>query len=377
MKKLFGFLTVILVVIMTIGGCMRNDDEPVMPVRPIARLYVSIGNYQTNTSEDPIDNVLLIDPADTTDMEVVLSHNSGALLGGAGIYFDPFQSGLFQAGYGGSDTTIRVMTVGPLGILSNTGEIQYRGLNAMRGLTYHQPSKYLYVANNATVDGRTTIYGYNLPYNKRGYTRPHRVLRLESSMRPWGMVLWKDSLLVSNAGANGGVSLYGDLSKVDSLAPDFKALSTVRIEGATAIRGIAFVDSLDVLVAADYGSVNESGQRVADGRIYIIEGIKAKLVTGSSTTVTPTRTIQGSLTGLTGPMDVAIDPRPRRKDDERTIFVADYDSQSDGLPGRILRFKLSDKGNVAPDEVTSLDTLNNARRPFGLFLDVRGIPGSE
>jgi len=195
-------------------------------------------------------------------------------------------------------------------------------------------------------------------------------------MRPWGMVLWKDSLLVSNAGANGGVSLYGDLSKVDSLAPDFKALSTVRIEGATAIRGIAFVDSLDVLVAADYGT-GTSRDPVADGRIYIIEGIKAKLVTGSSSTVTPTRTIQGSLTGLTGPMDVAIDPRPRQKDGERTIFVADYDSQSDGLPGRILRFKLSDKGNVAPDAVTSLDTLNNARRPFGLFLDVRGIPGSE
>lgn len=358
---------------MTLGSCMRNDDEPAMPVRPISRLYISVGNYQTNASEDPIDNVLLIDPADTTEMDVVLSHNSEALRGGAGIYFDPFQSAIFQAGYGTSDTTIRIMTVGTLGILQNSGQIQYSGLNAMRGLTYHYRSKILYVANSATVGGRTTIYGYYLPYNRRGYTLPDRVLRLDPTMRPWGMVLWGDSLLVSNAGANGGVALYGGLSKVDSLVTDFQALSTVRIEGATALRGIAFVDSLDILVAADYGT-GASDNPVADGRIYIIEGIKAKLAPGSTTTVTPTHTIRGALTGLTGPMDVAIDPRPGR----RTIFVADYDAQvSGGQRGRILRFQLSDDGNVAPEASLSLDTLGNARRPFGIFLDVRGVPDSQ
>ncbi len=374
MKKLFGFLLVTGIVAMTLGSCMRNDDEPDMAVRPIARLYVSIGNFQTNASEDPIDNVLLIDPADTTDMDVVLSHNSGVLWGGAAIHFDPFLSAVFQAGYGNEDTTLRVMTVGTLGILRNSGEIQYSGLNAMRGLTYHNPSKMLYITNSSTVDGRTSIYGYNQPLNRRGYTRPHRVLRLDPTMRPWGIVLWGDSLLVANASAtNGGVSLYGGLSKIDSLAPDFQALSTVSIEGATAIRGIAFVDSLDVLVAADYGSGN-SLDPVMDGRIYIIEGIKAKLTPGSFTTVTPTHTIQGALTGLTGPMDVAIDPRQGR----RTIFVADYDTQvSGGQRGRILRFRLSDDGNVAPEASISLDTLGNARRPFGIFLDVRGNPNSQ
>src|SRR5690606_38321471 len=70
MKKLVGFLLVTFIVAMTLGGCMRNDDEPVMPVRPIARLYISVGNYQTNASEDPIDNVLLIDPADTAETEM-------------------------------------------------------------------------------------------------------------------------------------------------------------------------------------------------------------------------------------------------------------------------------------------------------------------
>ncbi|PPL01259.1 hypothetical protein [Parapedobacter indicus] len=375
MKKLFGFFLVADIVAITLGSCVRNDDEPVMPVRPISRLYISVGNYQTNASEDPIDNVLLIDPADTleAEMDVVLSHNSEALRGGAGIYFDPFQSAIFQAGYGTADTTIRVMSVGALGILSNSGQIQYSGLNAMRGLTYHYPSKMLYVANNATVGGRTTIYGYHLPYNRRGYTLPDRVLRLDPTMRPWGMVLWGDSLLVSNSGTSGSVSLYGGLSKVDSLVADFQALSTIRIEGAAALRGIAFVDSLDILVAADYGT-GSSDNPVADGRIYIIDGIKAKLKEGSFTTVAPTRTIQGALTGLTGPMDVAIDPRQGR----RTIFVADYDAQvSGGQPGRILRFRLADDGNVAPEASVSLDTLGNARRPFGIYLDVRGVPNSQ
>jgi len=376
MKKLFGFLLVTGAVAMTLGSCMRNDDEPDTPLRPVARLYISIGNFQTNTSEDPIDNVLLIDPADTSDMGVTLSHDSEALQGGAGIYFDPFESAVFQAGYGagrGRDTTIRIMNVGTFGILSNNTTIQFRGLNAMRGIVFHQPSEYLYVANSSTEDG-PTIYGYHQPKNRRGYTRPHRVLRLASSMRPWGMVLWGNNLLVSNsANANGGISLYGGLSEVDSLATDFQALSTVRIEGATSIRGFAFVDSLDVLVAADYGT-GTSGDAVMDGRIYIVEGIKAKLAPGSFTTVTPTRTIQGASTGLSGPMDVAIDPRQGR----RTIFVADYDAQvSGGQQGRILRFRLSDDGNVAPEASVSLDTLGNARQPFGLFLDVRGVPDSQ
>ena len=376
MKKLVGFLFAIGIGIFIFGSCVRNDDEPEMAMRPIARLYISIGNYQTNTSEDAIDNVLLIDPADTTQMDVVLSHHSGALEGGTGIFFDPYQTGLFQAGYGTDDTTIRVMKVGPLGMIQNSGQIQYRGLNAMRGLVYNYRKgiETLYVTNNsATVEERRTIYGYRLPYNQRGYTLPHKVFRLDPSMRPWGVVLWNDSLLVSNASStNGGVSLYGGLSQVDSLAPDFQAMATVRIAGATAIRGIAFVDSLDLLVAADYGT-GDPRNPVSDGRIYIIEGIKEKLSEGGTTTVTPTRTIQGPLTGLTGPMDVAIDPRRRLKDGKRTIFVADYDYEN---KGRIARFLLSDNGNVAPESAVSLDTLGTPRKPFGLFLDVRGVPGS-
>lgn len=356
MKKSLGFPLVALGALLAVAGCMRNDDEPVYPTRPIARLYVSIEDYQSDASKDDINNVVLIDPADTSEMYVALDHDSEAV-GGAGIHFNPFAGRLFQAGY--SDTTIRIMTVGNLGTLGNTGRIGNGLLKQMRGIAYHQPTQLLYVASNSTP---TTIYGFYQPMNRNGFTRPDRVLRLSPEMRPWAVVLWNDSLLVSNSGDNGGVSLYGNLSQIDSLAPDFQALSTIRIEGAAAIRGIAFVDSLDLLVAADYGTV-ASGTRSANGKVYIIEGIKSHLANPSAT-VSPTRTISGALTGLTGPVDVAIDPRGGAS--RRTIFVADRDERT------ISRFPLSANGNVAPEGTVTLDVPENNRRPFGIYLDVRG-----
>lgn len=359
MKKSF-FPWVVLGALLAIGGCIRNDDEPEYPKRPIARLYVSIENYQTDASKDDIDNVLLIDPADTSEMYVALGHDSD-VLGGAGIHFSPLDSRLFQAAY--NDTTIRVMTVGELGTLGNTGSFGNRLLTQMRGIVYHNPTKILYVASNTENNASTILYGFYQPMNRAGFTKPNRTLRLGADMRPWDVQLWNDSLLVSNAGANGGVSLYGNLSTLDTLPVNLPALSTVRIEGATAIRGIAFVDSLDVLVVADYGT-GSLNNPVADGRIYIIEGIKAHLST-TSATVSPTRTISGALTGLTGPVDVAVDPRGEAS--RRTIFVADRDER------KISRFRLSDKGNVAPEVTIDLDTLNNNRYPFGMYLDVRGL----
>lgn len=357
MKKTFGFPVWAMGVLLACSGCMRNDDEPDYPRRPIARLYVSIESFQTDESQDAIDNVVLIDPADTTELYIALNFNSRAQ-GGAGIHFNPFAGRVFQGGYG--DTTIRVMTVGALGTLGNSGAFGHRELNAMRGLAYHANSRMLYVANNATP---TSIYAFYQPMNRNGFTRPTKVFRLGAAMRPWGLALWNDSLLVSNAGTGGGISLYAGLSQPDSVVADFQPQATVRIDGATAIRGFAFVDSLDLLVVADYGTGTPT-EPVADGRVYIIEGIKAQLASGSAT-VRPTRIISGAQTGLVGPVDVAVDPRGEAG--RRTIFVADRDQ------GRISRFRLSDNGNVAPETAISLGMVGNiVRRPFGIYLDVRG-----
>ncbi|WP_257666248.1 hypothetical protein [Parapedobacter tibetensis] len=352
MKKSPSFLVVALGMLLAVGGCIRNDDEPILPTRPIARLYVSIENY--NDVTDPlagaVRNVVIIDPADSTVFDS-LRFDSGAM-GGSGIHFNPLAGRVFQAGR--LDTTIRLMTVSNLGVLATSGNIGNSVLERMRGLVFHQPSQMLYVASNTTTN---RIFGFYQPMNRRGFTIPDKDLQLETSMRPWGLVMWGDNLLVSNAGVNGGVSLYENLSQADSVVTNFTAISTIRIEGATSIRGIAFIDSLDILVAADYGTQEGTD----DGRVYIIEGIKSYLAQPSPTVV-PTRTISGSATGIFKPVDVAIDPRENKK----TIYVAD---RKNGNNGTVSKFNLSDNGNVAPQHapITFQD-----RVPFGIFLDARG-----
>lgn len=347
MKKSIGFLLVMLPVLAIFGGCMRNDDEPVLPQRPISRLYVSFENYQPDETLEPFKNLSIIDPADTTEMEVSIDYDA-SVKGGRGVHFNPFAGRVFQAS--AQDTIIRIMTVSDLGIPQGSGNIGFRELTAMRGLWYHNTSQYLYVVNNVNP---TSIYAFFQPLNRNGYARPSKVFRL-GDMRPWGLAMWKDSLLVARTGLNGGVSMYGNLSKTDSLEENFSPLSTLTVEGSTSIRGIAFSEELDLLVLADYGA---SG---TDGGIYVIENAKA-LLSEPSATVTPTRVLRGTRTGLISPVDVAIDPR----EGKQSIYVADA-----GGNGAVLRFNLDDSGNVAPNAV--VDGFSQNRTPAGLFLDARG-----
>ncbi|MGK6351897.1 hypothetical protein [Parapedobacter sp. DT-150] len=347
MKKSFG-LFVMVGLLLAFGGCMRSDDEPVIPTRPISRLYVSFESYNAGQVGDPIANIAVIDRADTSAAEIDTSYNydSGAI-GGQGIHFNPFAGLVFQAGKG--DTTIHALTVGTLGQLGSAATIGNGMLTQMRGLAYHPSSNMLYVANNVSP---TRIFGFLRPQNSNGYEVPDKDLRLGSAVRPWGVMLWNDSLLVSNSGTDGGVLLYGDVTQTDSLEADFQPISTVRIAGASSIRGFAFVDSLDVMVLADFGTEGSLG------KVYIVEGIKEYLKQ-PNVTVTPTRVITGMSTGLTGPIDVAIDPRATK----RTIYVADQSART------VSRFKLSDEGNIAPEATIFFDN----RVPFSISLDARGV----
>lgn len=352
MKKSFGLLAIVAVALLMAAGCMRNDDEPLEPTRPISRLYVSFQDTTQGDTTLPVQNVGLIDPADSTFDGIDFNHSSGAL-GGAGIFFSPGIGRAFQAGR--YDTTVRVMQVTALGQLGNTGRLGNRLLTGMRGLTYYVPAEMLYVTNIGTPS--SYIYGFYRPMNQNGYTAPSRRFRLDQGIIPWSVITWnEDSLLVSNSASAGGVILYGGISEADSAELRLSALSNIRIVGASSIRGIAFVDSLDVLVAADYGDPQEN----VGGKVYIIEGIKAHLAQ-SSASVTPTRVISGPLTGLSGPVDVAIDPREGRM----TVYVADQ------IARRVSRFKLSDVGNVEPEASVTFDSPR--RTPFAIYLDARGV----
>lgn len=347
MKKSIGFLLMVFGVLTVFGGCVRNDDEPVLPQRPISRLYVSFENYQDDETLEPYENLGVIDPADTTEMEVTIDYDS-EVMGGTGVHFNPFAGSIFQGS--AQDTTIRMMTVTDLGIPKTSGRIGFHELTAIRGLWYHNQSQMLYVVNNANP---TSIYAFHQPLNRNGYAKPTKVLRL-GTIRPWGMAMWGDSLLLARTGQNGGVSMYGKLSQTDSLETDFAPLSTLTVDGATSVRGVAFSEELDLLVLADYGTSS------VDGSVYVIENAKA-LLSDPAATVTPTRVIKGTRTGLISPIDVAIDPR----NGKQSIYVADA-----GGNGAVFRFNLSDNGNVAPNAF--IDGFTENRIPAGLFLDARG-----
>jgi len=352
MKKSIGLLILMSGMLTIFGGCLRNDDEPLLPQRPISRLYVSFENYEEDETQEPYRNLAVIDPADTTGMKVTIDYDS-EVMGGAGVHFNPFAGIIFQGSAG--DTTIRMMTVTDLGIPKNDGFIGFNELTAVRGLWYQNSSQMLYVVNNATP---TAVYGYHQPMNRNGYARPNKVYRL-GSMRPWGLAMWGDSLLVGRTGQNGGISLYGGLSDTDSLEANFAPRSTLTIEGSTSIRGIAFSEELDLLVAADYGNAN------VDGCIFIIENATA-LLSEPESTVRPTHVLRGTRTGLISPIDVAIDPR----EGKRYLYVADA-----GGNGKIARFNLDDNGNVTPNAVVEGFARN--RIPAGIFLDARGRTNSD
>ena len=347
MKKSIGFLLMTFCVLLIFGGCLRNDDEPVIPQRPISRLYISFSDYQADETLEPYENLGVIDPADTTEMKVVTNYDS-KVMGGTGVYFNPYGGNIFQGSAG--DTTIQMMTVTDLGVPKTSGRIGFNELTAIRGLGYNHQNQTLYVVNNATP---TSIYAFVQPMNRNGYARPNKVFQL-GAVRPWGLAMWGDSLLVTRTGENGGVSLYGNLSQTDSLAQNFAPLSTLTVTGSTSIRGVAFSEELDLLVLADYGAPG------TDGAIYVVEQAKA-LLAESTATVTPARIIKGVRTGLISPVDVAIDPRAGKQ----SIYVADA-----GGNGAVLRFSLDASGNVAPNAV--IDGFANDRTPAGIFLDARG-----
>src|SRR5690606_11820423 len=137
---------------------------------------------------------------------------------------------------------------------------------------------------------------------------------------------------------NVSTQLTGD----SDLVPD----AVLTISGANAIRGVAYSSRLDVLVLSDYDQA----------RIYIIEEASQYFAQASST-VTPSRVITGSSTGSMGPVDVSLDDR----EGAGNLYVADQRAKS------VLRFKISDQGNVQPQSVVSFPL-----SPEAVYIDARG-----
>lgn len=339
MKKSGIFFLLIVFSICFFTACERNDDEPTLPKAEISRLYVSFFDVQTDDLEDPYNNIAVFDPADAEQFLKPFEYNSG-VLEGAGIYFNPFAGKVFQGSL--RDRSIKSFSVNTQGAVGTGSAFRDSTLLYQRDLVYDHSSKNLYVSDNLS----QSIYVYSQALNRNGNILPNKKFKLTG--QPWGLYLQGDttsgdSLFIAIAGASAEVQLLENLTKIDS--GDVTASKRIKIAGATDLRGITYSNRLNTLFLTDFGS----------GKIYIIENAREAFNTQG--TIVPTRTIGGGQTQLQTPIDISVDDR----EDRLWVYVIDRESK------KLLRFSVSDNGNVAPNSVYDQFALT----PVAIYIDAR------
>lgn len=329
----------LMVVVLSLTSCMRNDDEPLTPVKPISRLYVSLFDYQSDETADPYLNLFVVDPS--TDESLNGRYFDSGVREGGGVFFSPEIGRVFQASI--QENMVVLLGVTNVGIPERSGQLSNPDLTAIRGLHYDVGTKNLYVANNWTPSG---LYVFDNPLNRLGEVEPLRYFPLGES-RPWGISMWDDNLLIVRTANGGGVNFYSGVSEYITGTEDLSPVAELSIKDAVSLRGITYSKALDLMLVTDFGK----------GSVLIFENASA-LFDAGATEVTPSRIISGGNTGLMGPIDVAIDDR----DGAHLIYVADKTAKA------VLMFNLTDEGDVAPKGRRSFNIA-----PESLFLDARGV----
>ena len=337
MKNSGLYFIVILLVLSSIVSCKRNDDEPLLPPTRISRLYVSFLEVQPDDLAEPYDNIAVFDPADSLDFSKPLLFNS-TVKQGAGIHFNPFAKRVFQGSL--NDFSIKTFSVSLIGVLGSSTSFIDSTLTSQAGLAYDPASTNLYVSNNLT----NSIHAYERGASKNGVLRYGPNKRYILPGQPRGLVLDNDSIMVVLRSSSNTfeVGLLENPSKIDSGAVNsYKKLT---VSDASDLRGIAYSSKLDLLVISDVGN----------GSVYFVENARESF--SQNKTITANQVLQGSLTQIRQPIDVAIDDR----EDKLLLYVADRDKKT------IMRFKLTDRGNVAPQATYKTDLT-----PVSIFLDAR------
>lgn len=349
-------------------GCSRNDDEPARERKAISRLYVSTSDYAENSAGADLFNVWAVDSvtADKLPAPSDFYRFTSAAKGGNMIHYSPFSGGvLFQGSMNpraNLDTAVHVMSISKTGVISNGSSIRNRIYDKVRGLYYtvvndgKLSEDYLLYANASDTTNGLDVPNYNLfaidrPRNKGSFTRPRYKMKLTDN--PWGVLGVDNDLLISKADVNGGVRVFKNfiprlLANGDTTmaAPDNYLLT---VAGASNIRGLAYSKASDILLLTDFTQNGTSA-----GRILIFEKFSQYQ---AEQTITPTRIVEGALTRLIEPLDVAVDTREGGK----YFFVADP------VARRVFRFLITDEGNVAPNGELSFSD----RPPRSLSLDSR------
>jgi len=339
MEKPRLFILLIFFSLGLFAACERNDDEPILPKTPISRLYVSFSNVPADDLAEPFNNIAVFDPAHAESFSDPFAYNS-EVVEGAGIYFDPFAGKVFQGSL--RNQSIKSFSVNSQGAVGTGTTFRDSTLLSQRDLAYESSSKNLYVSDNLS----ESIYVYFQALNRNGAILPNKKFKLTG--QPWGLHLQGDtikgdSLFIAMAGASAEVQLLENLTKIDS--GNVNASKRIKIAGASDLRGITYSSRLNMLLLTDFGSA----------KIYIIENAREAFNTQG--TINPTRTIEGAQTQLQTPIDVSIDDR----EDKLLIYIADRDSR------KILRFKSTDNGDVAPEAFYEFPIL----KPVSIHIDAR------
>lgn len=375
MKDIVKFLIVVFSVLM-VASCERDDDEPIAPTRPISRLYISTSDYQINTDLIPYRNIFVVDPADEDDFSSISTDHPSGSRGGAGILFSPELQRVLQASVNRPtpderDTSIQIIEInadnGQVGG-NRSGRVVSDLLTNIKGMAYHSDTDYLFLVNASTTP---FLYGYQRPRARNNPALPDAMVSL-TGIQPHAMLIRdldlsdankRNITYITTVEENGKILGYNELPNnllnrlTDTLRTDISPNFTLTVAGAANLLGMSYSPALDLLVMTDYDSNNQ-------GRILFFDDFSSYT---SNASLTPSRIISGSSTLLKNPVDIEIDGREHAK----YIYVADRTERS------VLRFLITDQGNVAPDGNMKITTGSLTHTPVGISLDARGTLEEE
>jgi hypothetical protein len=352
------YVFAVLAVILGFYACERDDTEPNLEMRKFTRLYVSFEEHTLN-KQPPDTNIRIIYPADSSVFAFNGRHVS-QVWGGGPIYFESRLNAVFQASVnrpGSNDTSIAVLSMGSSASLTNAGLPKSRYYNNVRGMVYHPRTNSLFIVNGSGPDAG--VYVMDRPRYANREKQPVKKLR-NSGLAMWGAAYQNEKLLTSKTSSPGGIYVFEGIAdasvrEVDSIGT-LEPTRILQIEGATNnLRGLFYDTVKNVMAVAQMGDGTTEGS----GRILIFENFSS--LTEEEGTITPTRIITGTNTGLISPVDVVIDTRETGV----YLYVADREAK------KISRFRYTDDGDVEPDKVIDTSSLKDGSTPVSITLDTR------
>lgn len=379
----FSFQACIIIVFISMIGfvsCKKLDDEPTNEGRitQISRLYISFLDYDPNNSS--LKNMMIVDPADTNNLDNIYQYLSPAK-GGGPILFDANAKAVFQASITPQDTFLQVIPFANdiYGIPGNSGAIGYRGFTNVMGLAYYTFSQQNSATSATTIPfllavtnrgaGSSMLYAISTPSGKVGSKGGAPIIDKQINLGtvvPSSLTLLNgsdnnDKLVVigfnsDGSGKGSGFAVYANLQQQlinqarDTIieSDKFKPMMKVYIKGRTQLGPVSYAPNKGLFA-------------VTSGKDVLFFKNPAALFSGTTdkTDVEPDYVVGGANTGLEKPWGVAIDDRAN---EGKFFYVSDLTNHT------ISRFPLLEEGNIQPNiTAKTYGSLN----PNYIFLDGR------